>query len=191
MTAFRLGFSSARLCQLVAVLLAASACAATQPTAKGGASDTSDARLASPSPAGGKGGSPSPIPGVADPSVTCRRPFTGTAIVLIGQALYDVTDPVHPRPVCLAVSRSWTPEDGLAGQAGAGGRSYLAGLSPDGTEIAYTGFADAVSIRVYVYDLASGKTRILIDQSRSEVTFVKDGGWVWYLEEAPCANCAG
>jgi hypothetical protein len=343
---------------LLLVLLAA--CAAVQPAAKGGA-QASDARVASPSPSpvGAKGGSPSPIPGVADPSATCLRPLPGTAMVLVGQAMYDVTDPVHPRLVCLvrntspqlftadtfeyirrsgadgtevvlhsivsgnervvagwplklmnlpmggygvwtpdgnnaatfvagtdangnqtiqvwlfaqpnkimlydfpqpltdcicrfgltpptlafsadgqylvsgwpigkgampiriyrvaeaslvetldvnadiapiwsrtghrlliSMSRSWTPEDGLVGQAGAGEWGYMAGLSPDGTQIAYTGFADAVSIRVYVYDIATGKTRMLIDQSRSEVTFVKDG-WVWYLEEAPCANCAG
>jgi len=342
---------------LLLVLLAA--CAAVQPTAKGGG-EASDARMASPSPSpvGAKGGSPSPIAGVVDPSATCLRQFMGTAMVLIGQALYDVSDPVHPRLVCLvrntstqlftadtfeyirrsgpdgtevvlhsigsgnervvagwplklmnlpnggygvwtpdgnnaatfvagtdangnqtnqvwlfaqpnktelyeflqpltdcicrfglpsptlafsadgqylasgwpigkgatpiriyrvadaslvetlditdaapiwsrtghrlllAMSRSWTPENGLSGQAGASAWSYMAGLSPDGTQIAYTGFADAVSIRVYVYDIASGKTRMLIDKSRSEVTFVKDG-WVWYLEEAPCANCAG
>ena len=107
----------------------------------------------------------------------------------------DVTDsaPIWSRAghrLFLAMVRSWTPEDGLSGQAGAGEWSYMAGLSPDGSQIAYTGFAEAVSIRVYVYDIATGKTRMLIDQPRSEVTFVKDG-WVWYLEEAPCANCAG
>jgi len=90
----------------------------------------------------------------------------------------------------LSMSRSWTPEDGLVGQAGSGEWSYMAGLSPDGTQIAYTGYADAVSLRIYVYEIATTKTRVLIDQSRSEVTFVKDG-WVWYLEEAPCASCAG
>src|SRR6266849_9463586 len=78
----------------------------------------------------------------------------------------------------------------LVGQAGAGEWGYMAGLSPDGTQIAYTGFAAAVSIRVYVYGIGTGNLRTLIDQSRSEITFVKDG-WVWYLEEAPCASGAG
>ena len=353
----RRGLAALAFAAVLGSACAASPLAGVSPSAKGG--PASEPRLASPSPVGAKGGSPAPIPGVVDPSVTCLRPFTGTAMVLVGQALYDVTDAVHPRLVCvvrntsaqlftadtfeyirrsgpdgtevvlhsigsgnervvagwplklmnlpmggfgvwtpdgntaatfvagtdananqtiqvwlfaqpnkimlydflqpltdcicrfgvtpptlafsadgqylasgwpvgkgatpirvyrvadaslvetldvntdiapiwsrtghrllLAMSRSWTQEDGLVGQAGVGEWGYMAGLSPDGTQIAYTGFADAVTIRVYVYDIGTGNLRTLIDQSRSEVTFVKDG-WVWYLEEAPCASCAG
>lgn len=128
----------------------------------------------------GKGATPIRIYRVADASLVETLDVTDTGPIWsrMGHRLF------------LAMSRSWTPEDGLSGQAGAAGWSYMAGLSPDGTQIAYTGYADAVSIRVYVYDVATGKTSKLIDQPRSEVTFVKDG-WVWYFEEAPCANCAG
>jgi hypothetical protein len=42
--------------------------------------------------------------------------------------------------------------------------------------------------RVHLYDLSSSKTRILVDQPRSQVVFVKDG-WVWYFEERPCSDC--
>ena len=89
--------------------------------------------------------------------------------------------------------RSWTPEGGFASVDGARHCAYQAGLSPDGSEVAYTAFPDPsnqVGIRVYVYDLQARKTRLLIDAPRSEVTFVKDG-WVWYFEERPCADCPG
>jgi len=129
----------------------------------------------------GKGATPIRIYRVADASLVETLDITDSAPIWsrAGHRLF------------LAMSRSWTPEDGLSGQAGAGEWSYMAGLSPDGGQIAYTGYADAVSIRVYVYDIATGKTRMLIDQPRSEVTFVKDGWGLWYFEEAPCASCAG
>jgi len=102
MTAFRVGLSSARLCQLAVVLLAASACAASplagvSPSAKGG--PASEPRQASPSPVGAKGGSPPPIPGVPVASAKCVRQGAA-ATVLVGHAIYDVTDPVHPKLVC-------------------------------------------------------------------------------------------
>jgi hypothetical protein len=102
MTAVREGLSSARLCQLAVVLLALCACAASpiatgSPSAKGG--PASDTRQPSPSP-GAKGGSPSPIPGVPDPLVACGARPSGGPMVLIGGALYEVTDPVHPVLLC-------------------------------------------------------------------------------------------
>jgi hypothetical protein len=364
MTATMDWLRSARLCLITAVLLAATACAATVPPAAGKGGAASDVRSATASPAvpGGKGGSPSPIAGVVDPSVRCVSRLTGAAMVLIGQALYDVTDPVHPRLVCVIGNTStqlftadtfeyirrsgtegtevvlhsigsgnekvvagwplklmnlpmggygvWTPdgnnaatfvagtdasgnatiqvwlfaqpnktelyefpqpltdcicrfglppptlafsadgrylvsgwpigkgatplrvyrvadaslvvtltlEDTLAIWSPTGDRlyasgssgsvatwapddrllyladtpvwPYMAGMSPDGKQVAYTAYADPTNLRVYVFDIATQSTRMLIDQSRSEVTFVKDG-WVWYLEEAPCANCPG
>src|SRR5947208_15265830 len=85
----------------------ATACAASpvtstpSPSAKGGALATPSV---SPSPAGAKGGSPSPIPGVVDPSVRCPGKPTGGPIALIGQSIYDVTEPLRPRLLCHAAN---------------------------------------------------------------------------------------
>lgn len=90
-------------------------------------------------------------------------------------------------------SSVWTPESGLVPLSGAVAWEYEPGLAPDSADVAYTAytnFPDGTTIRVFVYDFAGKKTRLLINQPRSEVTFVKDG-WVWYLEEQACANCAG
>ena len=87
-------------------------------------------------------------------------------------------------------AHSWTPEDGWSVLAGAGARPYFTGLSPDGSQVAYTAYLDpanSADIRVYVYDLTSHTTRSLTDQMRSEVIFVKNR-WVWYLEEAKCES---
>lgn len=90
---------------------------------------------------------------------------------------------------------SWTPEAGLTALPG-GPWSFVPGISPDGTEAAYTAYADPdtqLKPRVFTYDLKANTAHLLIDQPRAEVVFVKDG-WVWYDEEQPCAtggSCAG
>jgi len=371
MTAVRVGLSSRRLCLIIAVLLAGCACAGSplavaSPAAKGGG-DASPARTASPIPTGAKGGSPPPIPGVPVARVACVRQG-GVAMVLVGHAVYDVTDPVHPKLICtfantvahlftgdtfeylretgdanyrgtevvlrsigsgnesvvagwplrllegpFGITGAWTPDGNTAASAVAGkdadgnqtveiwlftqpikiflysfpqpltdcicrfgippptlafsadgkylvagwpvgkgptplkvfqvddqvpvgvldlgdttalwsrtghvlyasGPSapavmwtpeagvqpvlhapplpYMAGLSPDGQDIAYTGYAsagDQANLRVYDYNLPMAYTRMLDDQPRSEVTFVKDS-WVWYFGEVPCTSCAG
>lgn len=362
MTARSVGLRSRRLCQFAFVLLAATACAAANPPAAGakGAGPASEPRTASPFPTGAKGGSPSPIPGIADPSARCVARPSGAPMVLVGGAIYEVGDPVHPKLLCqvantrahlftgdtfeyvrrsgpdgtevvlhsigsgservvagwpiklldtdgrpagdwtpdgntaatlvrstdadgdatmqvwlfaqpnktllyefrlgaadcicqfglpaptLAFSadgqflvagwpvgkgsvpsrvyrvadaslvqtldpadvqamwsrtghrlflnaRSWTPEDGFAPLNGATYWPYMAGLSRDGSQVAYTDYRDLAAqtdVRVYLYDFGTDKTRMLVDKPRSEVTFVKDG-WVWYLEEGPCSNCMG
>ena len=93
-------------------------------------------------------------------------------------------------------SRTWTPEDGFTPLDGATAWPYRLGLSPDGSQVAYTAYLDPstqADLRVYVYDIQSHTTRLLTSQMRSEVTFVKDG-WVWYLGEAKCdpalSSCA-
>jgi hypothetical protein len=85
------------------------------------------------------------------------------------------------------LAQVWTPESGLSSVAGAAGRLYLAGLSPDGGQIAYTASIDPNSPkwRVFVYDQKTAKTRMLVDKLRTQVLFVRSG-WVWYLEEVPC-----
>lgn len=86
-------------------------------------------------------------------------------------------------------AQSWTPEAGVSTLTGAGPWSYLPGLSPDGNQVAYTAYVDPndqSQPRVYVYDLKAGTTRMLVDQLRTQVLFIKDG-WVWYLEERVCA----
>ena len=88
------------------------------------------------------------------------------------------------------VAQFWTPEAGASNLPGASFWSFLAGQSPDGTQVAYTAYIDpfataASPLRVYVYDLKAAKTRMLVDKLRTQALFVKDG-WVWYLEEAQC-----
>ncbi len=91
-------------------------------------------------------------------------------------------------------AQSWTPEAGVSNLTGAALWSFLPNVSPDGAKAAYTAYADPDTFlkpRVYVYDLKGTATRMLVDQPRSQILFVKDG-WVWYLEEMACtANCAG
>lgn len=85
-------------------------------------------------------------------------------------------------------SRSWTPEGGFTSLAGATTWPYQPGLSPDGSQVAYTAYLDPstqTDLRVYVYDIPSHQTRLLGNNARSAVTFVK-AGWVWYQEEAQC-----
>ena len=85
-------------------------------------------------------------------------------------------------------SRTWTPEDGFAPLAGATAWPFQAGLSPDGSQVAYTAYLDPsnqTDLRVHVYQITSHTTRLLTDKMRSEVTFVKDR-WIWYFEEAKC-----
>jgi hypothetical protein len=85
-------------------------------------------------------------------------------------------------------TRSWTPEDGFTPLAGATAWPFEVGLSPDGSQVAYTAYQDpanATDLRVFVYDITSHTTRLLANQMRSEVIFVKNR-WVWYLEEAKC-----
>jgi hypothetical protein len=84
-------------------------------------------------------------------------------------------------------TQSWTPESGLTPLSGASRWSYLAGLSPDGKQVAYTAYAGPgdTQLRVYSYDVPTDTTRMLLDRSRSQVLFVKSG-WVWYLEEVAC-----
>ena len=86
--------------------------------------------------------------------------------------------------------QTWTPGTGVSSLPGAEPWQSLAVLSPDGSQVAYTAYLDPIQqqqLRVYVYDVKAGKTRLLTDRQRSQVVFVKDG-WVWYLEEAPCGT---
>ena len=89
----------------------------------------------------------------------------------------------------------WTPEGGLTTLPG-GPWSFEPGISPDGTEAAYTAYLDpntSLQPRVYTYDLKSRTARALEDKLRTEVFFVKDG-WVWYAEERACTaadSCPG
>jgi hypothetical protein len=95
------------------------------------------------------------------------------------------------------VTSVWTPEAGLTQLRGSATWQVEPRLSPDGGYVAYTAFtnfpADTTSVRVFVYDLAGQKTRLLTNQLRSEVLFVEDG-WVWYREEVVCSaadSCPG
>jgi hypothetical protein len=85
------------------------------------------------------------------------------------------------------VTKVWAPETGISSLAGAGAWTNLAGLSPDGGQVAYTANADpnSIKLRVYLYDMKAGTTRMLVDKLRTQALFVRNG-WVWYLEEAAC-----
>lgn len=90
----------------------------------------------------------------------------------------------------MAGVQAWSPESGTVSLSGAKMWQYLPGLSPDGSQVAYTGYVDplnqaAGTLRVYEYNVGLNSTRLLIDQSRSQVVFIKDG-WVWYLDEPKC-----
>ena len=79
----------------------------------------------------------------------------------------------------------WKPESGAAGVPGTGPWTLQPNFSPDGAQLAFTALTANRDIRSYVYDFNAKASRVLIDQSRSSVMFVKSG-WVWYLEEKPC-----
>jgi hypothetical protein len=84
--------------------------------------------------------------------------------------------------------QSWTPEAGVSKLAGAANWSYAPGLSPDGSQVAYTAYVDPnnqVDPRIYAYDVKAGTTQMLVDQLRTQVIFAKDG-WVWSLDERVC-----
>ena len=90
-------------------------------------------------------------------------------------------------------SASWTPEGGQVALPGAQQWSFLAGLSPDASQVAYTAYLDPntpTSLRVFVYDMKANKTTMLVNGLVSSAVFVKPG-WVWYLEETACDSCAG
>lgn len=95
-----------------------------------------------------------------------------------------------------AASQSWTPESGTSALAGAATWSFYPGLSPDGTQAAYTAYSDPDQMqqpRIYLYDLKAATTRTLVDQLRTQAIFIKDG-WIWSLEERACLpadQCAG
>lgn len=87
--------------------------------------------------------------------------------------------------------QAWTPDGTTIAVPGAAVWSYFPNTPPGGGQVVYTAYSDEVQgtdPRVYIDDLAATKTRMLIDQPRSQVVFVKDG-WVWYLEEQPCSDC--
>lgn len=94
-----------------------------------------------------------------------------------------------------SLAQTWTPETGFVDVAASEGWSYLPGLSPDGSQVAYTAYSDPNfrEPRVYVYDRKTFSTRTLVDQLRTQVVFVK-ADWVWYLEERACVvadSCPG
>jgi hypothetical protein len=89
-------------------------------------------------------------------------------------------------------TQGWTPEAGVVALAGAAAWSFLPGLSPDGSQVAYTAYTVPGAfqqLRTYIYDVRGGSTRMVIDKLRSQVLFIKSG-WVWYLEEVACEPAA-
>jgi len=92
-------------------------------------------------------------------------------------------------------AQSWTPEAGAAELPGAlvWSYPYLASLSPDGIQVAYTTeepTQDPQQPQIFVYNLEDTTTTVLSQQPRSQVIFAK-AGWVWYLEEASCRSNFG
>jgi hypothetical protein len=83
------------------------------------------------------------------------------------------------------ITQVWTPESGLSALPGARAWPYMPGLSPDGSKVAYTAYADTSTTKPRVYVYEAGATRMLIDKLRTQALFVRNG-WVWYLEEKVC-----
>jgi WD40 repeat protein len=131
--------------------------------------------------ASGKGGDPLFVDRLSD----------GARMITFDQATTAFWDRTGHRLFLLGrtdeTAQSWTPEQGVSSLAGSRPWSFMAGLSPDGSQVAYTAYADTKTVnpRVYVYDLKAGITRMLIDKLRTQALFVKSG-WVWYLEEVAC-----
>jgi len=137
----------------------------------------------------GKGAAPLHIYRAADASLM------QTLDMIDGQAFWSPTGHRLYVTTRRDAPQSWTPELGLQSLDGSNAWVFMPGISPDGAWVAYTAGLppDSLSpptLRVYVYDHVAHKTRMLTDQARSEVTFVRDG-WVWYREEAPCTSCPG
>lgn len=137
------------------------------------------------------------IAGKGSTPITVQRVSDGVTVLTADTsnyaALWDRTG--HRLFLVGGSSAAWTPEGGLVKLAG-NPWSFLQGVSPDGSAVAYTAYSDPTTVlqpRVYTYDLKAGTARLLIDKLRTQVLFVKDG-WVWYLEERACTaadSCAG
>jgi Tol biopolymer transport system component len=136
----------------------------------------------------GKGSSPLAVLRVSDGAQVL------TADPDIDQAIWDRTG--HRMFLVHFGNRgvdSWSPGTRVVRITG-NSWMHLPGLSPDGTKVAYT--ADPSDVvtelqpRVYVFDLKTASTRMLVDQLRTQVLFIKDG-WVWYLEERACVSADG
>lgn len=97
MTALKGGLSSTRLSLIAVLLLAATACAQ-KPVAAVVSPTPSAIPSSSPVPAGSPSPSAIPIPGAS--GVECVARPTGAPMVLLGQDLYEVDNPVHARLLC-------------------------------------------------------------------------------------------
>jgi hypothetical protein len=95
-----------------------------------------------------------------------------------GHTLYAVSD---------SGVQVWSPEAGAAPFPNTTGWTLGPNLSPDGTQVAFTAVTTVAGIRTFVYDLKTQTSRVLINQPRSSVTFIK-AGWVWEIEERPCVQ---
>ncbi len=129
----------------------------------------------------GKGSTPITVIRVSDGAVVFSADSSESA------ALWDGAVSHRLFLVSYTATRSWTPEGGATTLSGPPW-PIMANISPDGTHAAYTAYSDPnaqVQPRVYTYDLKAGTTQLLVNGTRTQVLFVKDG-WVWYLEERQC-----
>lgn len=94
-----------------------------------------------------------------------------------GHALYIVGDTV----------KTWTPESGESDVSGTIAWTLDPSFSPDSSQVVFTALTTSRDVRVYVYDIKTKASRLLVDQPRSKAFFVKSG-WVWELEEKPCVQ---
>ena len=82
---------------------------------------------------------------------------------------------------------AWSPETGVTTVTNTPTWILSPNFSPDGSQVAFTALTPSRDVRPYVYDLKAHSSRLLIDQPRSAVVFVKTG-WIWDLEEKPCVT---
>lgn len=126
-------------------------------------------------------------PGLGSEPLTVYRVSDRTRVATLPESSV-FWDRVGHRLFLASTVSIWTPEAGVVSLKGATAWPFLAGESPDASQVAYTAYSDPTTQlqpRIYTYDLKTGTTRLLLDKIRTQAVFVKDG-WVWYLDEAAC-----
>jgi hypothetical protein len=127
-------------------------------------------------------------PGLGSDPLIVYRVSDRTRVASLTAVSSPFWDRIGHRLFLASTASTWTPEAGVVSLKGATAWPYLAGESPDGSQIAYTAYSDPTAMvqpRIYAYDLKAATTRMLMDKIRTQVVYVKDG-WVWYLDEAAC-----
>lgn len=101
-----------------------------------------------------------------------------------GQTLYLM---IGGGPVDAGMVESWAPGGTVTRLPGTPSWILQPNFSPGASQVAFTIVTADKQVRAYVYDFATKSSRLLIDQPRSSVLFVRSG-WLWEMEEKPCVQ---